>query len=172
MGAIAAVSWLLSFVRALFSSWWGQADADLPRVAHVHENPRNQFWQRGAQPGSNLHRAWRGRPELESVEALLNHDGLRRGVLPSFGGHGNARALARLYATLGAGGALDGVRLLGAEAVVSMRPLQWEGTCGMTGGSMRMGLGVMGNTPPYLPMGRNLNAFGHPGSGGAIAFAP
>lgn len=149
----------------------GLPDSDLPRVAHVHENPRNQFWQRGAQPGSNLHRAWRGRPALESVEALLNHRRLRQGELPSFGGHGNARALARLYAALGAGGELDGVRLLRPAAAESMRALQWEGICGMTGGPMRMGLGVMRNTPPHLPMGRNLEAFGHPGSGGALAFA-
>ena len=40
----------------------------------------------------------------------------------------------------------------------------------MTGSIWRMGLGFMHNCPPRTPMGSNIKAFGHAGSGGALAF--
>jgi CubicO group peptidase (beta-lactamase class C family) len=136
-------------------------------VAPMHENPANKFWSQGAEKGSNLHRAWAGRP---LVDDMLNRPEIREGELPSFGGHGNARGMATIYAMLAGDGEVNGVRLLKPETVVRLSELQWEGICGMTGWPMRMGLGYMHNSPPYIPMGTNMQAFGHLGSGGALGF--
>ena len=40
----------------------------------------------------------------------------------------------------------------------------------MTHWPLRMGLGFEQNSPPYIPMGSNLSAFGKLGSGGALGF--
>ena len=145
----------------------GVTDEEFNRIAPIHLNPENTFWAIGARPGSNLNRAWSGKPEIDN---LLNCNEIRRGELPSFGGHGNARSVAKIYAMLANGGEIGGVRLLSREAVDRLSPRQWQGTCAMTGWPLRMGLGFMHNSPPHIPMGENLDAFGHLGSGGALGF--
>ena len=140
---------------------------ELARVAPMHPNPKNKFWEMGAKPGTLLNRAWRSQPA--GVD-LLNCRENREGENLSSGGHGNARGIARVYAMLANNGEIDGVRLLQPETVERLSKLQWEGICGMTGSAWRMGLGFMHNTPPRTPMGSNIKAFGHAGSGGALTF--
>ena len=133
----------------------------------MHLNPENQFWSQGAQEGSNLNRAWSGRPDRPD---LLNCSEIREGELPAFGGHGNARGVARVYAMLAGNGKIEGVRLLRPATVERLSRLQWEGLCEMTHWPLRMGLGFEQNSPPYIPMGTNMRAFGKLGSGGALGF--
>ena len=45
----------------------------------------------------------------------------RTAGVPSFGGFGTARAMARIYAALANGGEIDGVRLLSPEALAQAR---------------------------------------------------
>jgi CubicO group peptidase (beta-lactamase class C family) len=90
--------------------------------------------------------------------------------VPSFGGHGNARAVARIYAMLAGNGAVDGVRLLSPAAVERASALVWEDDCIMTQRRIRMGYGFMHNEPNTAPMGENMKAFGHTGTGGAFAW--
>lgn len=90
--------------------------------------------------------------------------------MPSFGGHGNARAIARVYAMLAGDGEIDGVRLLSAEAVERASQLVWDNDCIMTRRRLRMGYGFMHNEPETAPMGSNPKAFGHTGTGGAFAW--
>ncbi|MDH3739648.1 MAG: serine hydrolase, partial [Alphaproteobacteria bacterium] len=132
-----------------------------------HLNPENQFWAHGAQSGSNLHRAWSGRPDRPD---LLNCTEIREGELPAFGGHGNARGVAKIYAMLAGDGKIDGVRLLQPATVERASQLVWEDMCAMTDWPMRMGLGFEHNSPPFIAMGENMRAFGKLGSGGALGF--
>ena len=90
--------------------------------------------------------------------------------MPSFGGHGNARAVARIYAALANDGELDGVRLLSPEAVARASELAWDRDCIMTRRRLRMGYGFMHNEPETAPMGPNMTTFGHTGTGGAFAW--
>ena len=140
---------------------------ELVRVAPMHRNSENKFWEMGEKPGTLLHRAWGSRPI--GVDLVNCHEN-RVGENPSSGGHGNARAIARVYAMLANNGEIDGVRLLKPETVEQLSRVQWEGVCGMTGAPRRIGLGFLHNSPPNTPMGSNIKAFGHGGSGGALAF--
>ena len=88
----------------------------------------------------------------------------------SFGGHGSARAMARIYAMLAGNGAIDGVRLLSPAAVERASQLVWEDDCIMTQRRIRMGYGFMHNEPDTVPMGESMKAFGHTGTGGAFAW--
>jgi CubicO group peptidase (beta-lactamase class C family) len=113
-------------------------------------------------------RAWRIRPDTPEH---YNDARMRDGLMPSTNGHGNARAVARIYAALACGGALDGVRLLSREAIDAMRDEAWFGPCAMTDRTFRYGHGFFLNEPAMSPMGDNPRAFGHPGAGGALGFA-
>ena len=61
---------------------------------------------------------------VEMVDpAVVNGAAWRAAEIPAVNGHGTALALARFYAALGAGGAIDGVRLLSPELVTeAIRP--------------------------------------------------
>jgi CubicO group peptidase (beta-lactamase class C family) len=94
----------------------------------------------------------------------------RAAELYAVNGHGTVRGIARIYAALAAGGTLDGVSLLSAEALSRATSEQWRGTEVMTGRMSRMGLGF--RLPDANTMvGPGPRAFGHGGRGGAIAFA-
>ena len=93
---------------------------------------------------------------------------IRELEVASFGGHGSARAMARIYAMLAGNGAIDGVRLLSPVAVERASQLVWEDDCIMTQRRIRMGYGFMHNEPDTVPMGENMKAFGHTGTGGAF----
>lgn len=61
-------------------------------------------------------------PGLLDVD-VVNSSAYRRAEIPAVSGHTTARAIARFYAGLAAGGTLDGVRLLRQETVdESLRP--------------------------------------------------
>jgi CubicO group peptidase (beta-lactamase class C family) len=78
--------------------------------------------------------------------------------------------MARIYAMLAGNGIIDGVRLLSADAVERAATLVWEDDCIMTQRRIRMGYGFMHNEPNTVPMGENMKAFGHTGTGGAFAW--
>ncbi len=145
----------------------GLKDEEAERLSDMHLNTENAFWAMGADPNSNLHRAWSGKPASGD---FLNSEHIRKGIFPAFGGHGNARGVATIYAALAGNGQLNGVRILSENAVKRAAQLVWERKCYMTGWDLRMGLGFEQNSPYYIPMGDNPKAFGKFGSGGAIGF--
>ncbi len=101
----------------------------------------------------------------------VNSRAWRAAEIPAANGHGTARALARIYGALSRGGEVDGVRILGAEAVDRAIEEQVSGPDAVLGGMpMRFGLGFMLRQPlmPFTPSPR---AFGHPGAGGSIGIA-
>ena len=95
----------------------------------------------------------------------------RRAELPAANGHGNARALARIYGALACDGEVDGVRLLEPDSVVRARTEQASGPDATLGGlPIRYGLGYMLRSD-FMPFSPNPKAFGHPGAGGSIGLA-
>jgi CubicO group peptidase (beta-lactamase class C family) len=107
-----------------------------------------------------------------AADRNVNTARYRMAGVPSFGGFAEARALARIYAALGNGGTLDGVRLLSPEAIARATQTQWASEANaMTGLPLAMSMGFWKNMPGASPLGDSPNAFGHLGSGGARVFA-
>ncbi len=145
----------------------GLKPEEIARVSDLHKNPKNGFALVANEPGSPLHRTRKAVP----THFYQNDIEIRAGEVPSFGGHGNARAMSRIYAALAANGTLDGVTILSPEAVERASQLVWEHDCMMTRRYMRMGYGFMHNENGTVPMGSNPRAFGHTGTAGAFAWA-
>ncbi len=105
---------------------------------------------------------------------VLNTRAAHAAVIPAGGGIGTARALARLYAaTIGA---VDGVRLFGADTMERARAWRTEGLTApgdfakLPGaGAMRLGLGYELDGPVSPKLGPG--SFGHSGAGGRLGFA-
>jgi CubicO group peptidase (beta-lactamase class C family) len=140
---------------------------EIKRVSDMHPNPKNTFFQIAGDDSTPLGRAFRSAPKTGYFQ---NCREIREIEMPSFGGHGNARAMARIYAMLAGDGEIDGMRILSAVAVARASQLVWEGDCIMTQRRIRMGYGFMHNEPNTVPMGENMKAFGHTGTGGAFAW--
>jgi CubicO group peptidase (beta-lactamase class C family) len=94
----------------------------------------------------------------------------RAAEIPSANGHGNARALARVYGALARGGELDGVRVLSPDAIDRAIVEQSSGTDAVLTIPIRFGLGFI-LTMPEAPLGPNPRTFGHAGMGGSLGFA-
>jgi len=81
-----------------------------------------------------------------------------------------ARALARLYAALGAGGELDGVRILSRETVRRATAFQTADVDQIVGFPFPKSLGFnLGSDGPSMLGGPT--GFGYPGAGGNLAYA-
>ena len=102
----------------------------------------------------------------------FNSEGWRSNEVGAGQGHGNARAIARLFAMLGNGGELDGVRIMSEATRDQAVAFQCEsdGADPLFDVSIRFALGYELNCPPF-PMGPNPRAFGHWGAGGSFGFA-
>jgi CubicO group peptidase (beta-lactamase class C family) len=149
----------------------GVDEADLGRVADLSPNPQGFSMGGSAGPDSPLMRAWRAMPKPMDTD-VQNTAKFRTAGIPSFGGFGTARAMARIYAALANGGEIGGVRLLSPEALARATTDQWEDEAdGTTGQHMRMSMGFWKNPAGRTLMGPNPEAFGHSGSGGARALA-
>ena len=101
---------------------------------------------------------------------VVNTREWRAAEIPAANGHGNARALARLYGALARGGELDGVRVLSPEAIERATVEQASGEDEVLGLNLRTALGFV-LTSADATMGPNQNAFGHSGAGGSLGFA-
>ena len=53
-----------------------------------------------------------------AANETFNSPEWRQSLVPSANGHGNARALARLYGALAMGGSLDGILIIGRETLL------------------------------------------------------
>ena len=147
----------------------GVPEDALGRCADLTPNPAgNALAKAGSNPDSPVARAWKPM----AIDKNQNSTRFRTAGIPSFGGFAEARALARIYAALGNGGEIDGVRLLSPEAIQRATVTQWASEANaMTGLPMAMAMGFWKNMPSFSPLGDSPDAFGHLGSGGARAFA-
>ena len=111
--------------------------------------------------------AWKELP----LDEDFNSKAWREAQIPGASGHGNARAVAKFFGCLAAGGTLDGVHLLSSDAIDRMASEQHNLTEQVMHRSYHQGLGVLLNSPPISPMGPNPKAFGHHGVGGSVGLA-
>lgn len=143
--------------------WLGLDDAQQNLCADYLETPGTPSLEgMKRNTDSPLYRAWRPLPRGEDY----NSPEWRR-----YAGHGNARGMARIYAALACGGTLDGYEVVHRDVLVeATQQGGWEGMDYMTKRPFSMGLGFM-RAGPAFSIGVGLRNFGHPGMGGAIAFA-
>jgi CubicO group peptidase (beta-lactamase class C family) len=109
-----------------------------------------------------------GNPPLLLVSP--NSRDWRAAELAAANGHSNAFSLARIYAALANGGAIDGVRLLSNEAVERARTEQGAAQDQVLPFETHFALGFFLPTPEE-PLGPNPRAFGHGGAGGSFSMA-
>ena len=108
-----------------------------------------------------------------------NRPEVHQAVHPAGGGIFTARALARFYAMLGNGGALEGVRILMPQTVIEGTKLQSEANDFSLGQTMRRSLGLviddsrMAASPDHGPgnFGHGGGTFGHGGAGTSVGWA-
>lgn len=107
-------------------------------------------------------------PDCNDVP-YTNSAAFRRAEIPAANGHGNARALDRMYALLARGGELDGVRLLPAALVAEAGRVHAGGHDLVMELPTAFGLGFE-HTIPEWRFGPNPDTYGHNGSGGSLGF--
>jgi CubicO group peptidase (beta-lactamase class C family) len=90
--------------------------------------------------------------------------------IPAANGVMTARDLARMYACLGNGGELDGVRLMSPERVAMMSKLQTRRPDKVIIVEVGWALGYMTGGIEGWPQGPRESAFGHAGLGGSIGY--
>ena len=146
--------------------WIGLPQSEVPRCADFLMEPDNRLLQALGRPTEPDGVFW---AELDAGEDF-NSIKWKTSEVPSANGHGNARALARLYACMANGGELDGVRVMSEAAVKHMTTEQHNLQERFVGRNYHQALGVILNSPPVSWMGPNARAFGHHGAGGATAF--
>lgn len=104
---------------------------------------------------------------LFGYNQMWNRAEVLQAEMPSSNGVGDARSLARFYAALV--GVVDGVRLLGQEQLDRACEVQVRGPDAVIFRETCFGLGY--SLQPALAPAAGPRSFGHPGAGGALAFA-
>ncbi len=112
-----------------------------------------------------LTRAWAPLPRDED----FNSEDWVRGSFASANGHGNARAIARLYGGLAGDGTIGGKTYLSRELIADSISEHWDDMDRMTNRPFRFGCGFMLSCEAF-PFGGQRRNFGHTGIGGAIGF--
>jgi CubicO group peptidase (beta-lactamase class C family) len=100
---------------------------------------------------------------------LCNDRSWRAAEVPAGNGQASARGLARLYAAMSGGGALDGVRIMSRGGVEAMIAVQTERVDVMLGVAPFWGHGVTRNRAGVY--GPREHVFGHSGWGGSFGCA-
>jgi CubicO group peptidase (beta-lactamase class C family) len=112
---------------------------------------------------------YRNPPEISGT-GVVNTRAWRAAEVPSTNGHGNARAVARLYSALAGDGTLDGIVVLSPATIARAIEPQVHGEDIVLQRPTRFGLGFQ-LTMAERPLGPNPRAFGHFGAGGSLGFA-
>ena len=150
----------------------GVPESELGRVAELTPNPTLAVRAAARDPDSPMARAQQAFPQPFNTDEQ-NSRRFRTTGVPSIAGIGEARGMARIYAALADGGAIDGVKLLSKAALDRATTTQWSDMHeGLLNRPMAMAMGFMKNPPGGFPLfGPSADAFGHSGSGGARGFA-
>jgi len=112
-------------------------------------------------------RVMSGPSDLFGYNEMWNREDVLRAEMPSSNGVGDARSLARFYAALV--DEVDGVRLLSPGQLAKACTQQVCGPDKVIFRETCFGLGF--GLQPSLAPGAGPRCFGHPGAGGALAFA-
>lgn len=146
--------------------WLGTPPDVDPRVAHLVRAPgyRTNTFLQDESKRPILERMYAG--VLTGPDDPFNTVAMRRAELASGGGIGNARAMARLYDALAAGGtSADGVRVMGRAALDRATTTYAEGEDCVNARPLHFGLGYE-LADPIATYGPAEVAFGHSGAGG------
>ncbi|WP_433381785.1 serine hydrolase domain-containing protein [Actinoplanes sp. CA-142083] len=149
--------------------WFGMPAAEQHRLAPLVDPPPPPGMSFELPPDSPMARA--SSPELWPTAALGNCPDVLGADIPA-GGKMNARAIARLYASLI--GEVDGVRLLSPETIEAIQTDTFSGTDQVFGNPARFGLGFALGRPgddSALAWGGMGGTFGYGDPSTGIAFA-
>lgn len=168
--------------------WMGVPASQLERVAPIYaasststaastrtNDPEDDpFYKAFGDPASLTARAFASPKGLSGV-SIMNTPEVRMSTLAGSGGIGTAHALAKFYAMLAEGGALEGIRFFGSTA--AMEKVRSRGEDKVLLRPTAFAAGVMHD--PVDAAGKKLRsifgpsvrAFGQPGAGGSHAFA-
>ena len=171
--------WQTNFARPLGLDFWiGLPEQENARTATVYApkigrppEPK-RFYADLATPGTLAYRTFTSPRGLQAISAM-NEPAIRAQPVVSFGGIGSARALAGFYAMLANGGKLDGQRFFTKETMTWMSATLVDGVDRVFQIPTAFSAGFMKdprNAARKL-FGVSSSAFGHPGAGGAHAFA-
>ena len=100
---------------------------------------------------------------------VVNTHAWRCAEVPSANAHASAAGIARVYAALAGGGAVDGVRVIDPGALADAVTEQASGEDLVLRRPSRFGLGFQ-LTQPERPLGPGPGGFGHFGAGGSVGF--
>lgn len=156
--------------------WIGLPDAEHGRVARmqaarVRDLKEPGHFEKALADSSTLTARSFAQPAGVAGAAATNRPEVWHAENPSFGGIGSARALARFYDSLASGGFLSGAwrealttRFSNGPDLVLCQPTAFSA------GFMMDPVGTDG-TKLRSSLGISVDAFGHPGAGGSLAFA-
>ena len=148
----------------------GTADEHHHRIADLVAAPSEEQANWGSpDPDSLMYKATSNPPDI-GLPSVSNSPGWRRAEIPGANGHGDARTIARIYAALANGGAIDDVRLVNESTVEQMIEEQASGDDRVLGMEGRIALGYQ-LSGGYFRATPNPRSFGYPGLGGHMAFA-
>jgi CubicO group peptidase (beta-lactamase class C family) len=109
-----------------------------------------------------------GNPPFLGEPLLWNRPEIHAAPIPGAGGIATARAVARYYACLAAGGSLDGVRLCGPETIRRFAAPRSVGPDAIFGDPLAFGIGFELQEDDARMFGPPADAFGHTGAGGSV----
>ena len=149
----------------------GMNEKDIERCAEIVISNGVPTLAQVGDPNTLLARAWKPCPD---AYAMFNDRQFKLLEFGSGNGHSNARNLAKIYGLLATEGSLDEQnrdhRLISKTTLEDAIQEQWNSVEVMTHRHFRFSSGFMLNNP-YFKNGDNPRNFGHPGLGGANAFA-
>ena len=135
----------------------GQAGSVRPEALGVGEDPGEQRM---------IFNAYFNPADLSGV-GVVNTAAWRAAEVPSANAHATAAGIARVYAALAGGGAVDEVRVVDSGALAAAVAEQVYGDDLVLRRPSRFGLGFQ-LTQPERPLGPGPRAFGHFGAGGSV----
>jgi len=141
----------------------GMTDDEIARCADIILSDGVPTLEQVKDPESLIGRAWKPMPKVDN---FFEDDCYRIHEFGSGNGHSNARNLARLYGML----SQEDNPLLSQACLDDAIQEQWNAVEAMTQRHFRYATGFMLNNPCFK-IGPNPRSFGHPGLGGANAFA-
>ncbi len=121
-------------------------------------------------PSSITFKSYMVTPEPMLNPAYMNSRQWRGAEIPAGNGHGNARALARMYGALATGGSIDGFQILASSTVVEASMEQSYGSDAVVFYPTRFGRGYALAVPEYA-LNQGSTLFGHGGLGGSFGYA-
>ena len=171
--------WQENFARLLELDFWiGLPEEQNSRVATIYaaksgKPPEPAKFYRDLVTPDTLARKTFTSPYGLNVISKMNDPAIRAQPIVSFGGIGSASAPAKFYSMLANGGELDGQSFFSEETIERMTTTLSDGIDRVFQIPTAFSAGFMKDSrgAPRTMFGPSATSFGHPGAGGAHAFA-